>query len=135
MFRLALAITAGAVFTAIIAFCADAIAGDLLRVFPFLDLTLAFPYGICGGLIAARLAPDREVMAGFGVALLTMFVGFLSFRMNGAGQAVWFWVALTASLSGGAVFGSHLRAMRVARAKAMEKRAPKIRKARSRAAS
>jgi hypothetical protein len=130
VFRLALAITAGAVFTAIIAFCADAIAADLLRVFPFLDMALAFPYGICGGLIAARLAPEKETTAGLGVALLTIFVGFLSYRMNSGAQALWFWIALTASLAGGAVFGSHLRAVRVARVKALEKRSAK--KARTR---
>jgi hypothetical protein len=132
--RLGLAILIGAVFTAIVAFCADAVAGDILHVFPYLDLALAFPYGICGGLIAARIARDQEISAGFGVALLTVFVGLISYRMNGAPQAVWFWLAITASLAGGAVFGSHLRAMSVARAKALEKRSPKIRKAR-RAAS
>ncbi len=128
--RLGLAILIGAAFTAIVAFCADAIAGDILRLFPYLDLTLAFPYGICGGLIAARFARDKEIPAGLGVALLTVLVGLISYRMNGTPQTIWFWVAMTASLAGGAVFGSHLRAVRVARAKAMEKRSPKIRKAR-----
>jgi hypothetical protein len=130
VFRLALAITAGAVFTAIIAFCADAIATDVLRVFPFLDLALAFPYGICGGWIAARLAPGKETLAGFGVTLLTIFVGVLSYRMNGSPQAILFWIALTASLAGGAMFGSYLRAVRVARAKALEKRSAKAKKVR-----
>jgi ABC-type multidrug transport system permease subunit len=134
MFRLALAITAGAIFTAIIAFCADAVAADLLRVFPFLDLMLAFPYGICGGLIAARLVPGKEIRAGLGVGLLTVFVGVLSYRMNSGGRAGWLWVSLTASLAGGAVFGSHLWSMRVAKRLA-EKRSVKVRKVRSRAAS
>ena len=128
--RLGVAILTGAVLTAVVAFCADAVAGDILRVFPYLDLTLAFPYGICGGLIAARMAREQEILAGLGVALLTVFVGVISYRMNGAPPAAWFWLAMTASLAGGAVFGSHLRAVRVARAKAMEKRSPKIRKAR-----
>ena len=133
MFRLALAITAGAVFTAIIAFCADAIAPELLRVFPFLDLALAFPYGICGGWIAARLAPGKETFAGLGVTLLTIFAGVL--RMYGSPQAILFWIALTASLAGGAMFGSYLRAVRVARAKTFEKRSAKAKKIRTRAAS
>ena len=128
MLRLALAITAGALFTAVIAFCADAIAADLLSVFPYLDLTLAFPYGICGGLIAARLAPEIELWAGVGVAMLTVFVGVLSYKMNGSPHAIWFWIALTSSLAGGAVFGSYLRAMRVAKARAVEKRSAKTRK-------
>ena len=129
MFRLALAITTGAIFTVVVAFCADAIAADVLRVFPYLDLTLAFPYGICGGLIAARLAPEKELWAGAGVALLTAFLGFLSYQMNGSPQAAWFWIALTSSLAGGAVFGSYLRAIRVAKVRAAEKRSAKIRKA------
>ncbi|HLH40179.1 MAG TPA: hypothetical protein VKX39_13600 [Bryobacteraceae bacterium] len=131
MLRLALAITAGAIFTSVVAFCADAIAADVLRVFPYLDLTLAFPYGICGGLLAARLAPDKEMWAGAGVAMLTVFVGFLSYRMNGSPGAGWFWIAMTSSLAGGAMFGSHLGATRAARARAWQKRPAKLRKARS----
>jgi hypothetical protein len=122
MIRLALAIAAGAMFTAVVAFCADAVAADVLAVFPFMDLTLAFPYGICGGVLAARIAPGREIWAGFGVALLTMMLGALSYQMNAGAHAGWFWVALTASLAGGAVFGSHLRAMQVAKREALNKR-------------
>jgi len=120
--RLALAITAGAIFTAVIAFCADAVAADILAVFPFLDLTLAFPYGVCGGLLAARLAPGQEIWAGSGVALLTVFIGVISYLMNSGAQAAWFWVAMTCSLSGGAMFGSYLRARRMVRRQAQVKR-------------
>jgi len=122
MIRLAWAIAAGTVFTAIVAFCADAVAGDLLRVFPFMDLTLAFPYGICGGLLAARLAPGRELWAGMGVGLLTVLLGVISYGMNSGAQGGWFWTALTASLAGGAIFGSHLRAIQMAKRQALNKR-------------
>ena len=113
---------AGAVFTAVVAFCADALAGDLLAVFPFLDLALAFPYGICGGLLAARIAAGRELWAGAGVAGLNVLVGFISYVMNGHLQGGWFWIAMTTSLAGGAIFGAHLRAVRVAKQQALLKR-------------
>ncbi|GEM_PF-2054869 len=130
MFRLAVAIIAGAIFTSVIAFCADAVAADLLRVFPYLDLALAFPYGICGGLLAARLAPEKGIGAGSGVAALTVLVGLVSYRMNGSPEAAWFWIAMSSSLAGGAMFGGHLGAMRAARARALQKRPAKVRKAR-----
>src|SRR5262245_49052228 len=110
--RLALAVFAGYVSSAILIFGTDAIAGEagvLGEMFSFINLALAFPFAIVGGRVAARIARDQEMSAAIGVSLFTVVVGAFFLWADPGNQPFWYWAALMASLAGGAIYGGYLR--------------------------
>jgi len=114
MMRLIAAVAAGyLVMTALV------ILGDVVfegsADFSFLNLLLAFPYGFVGGWLAARIAIEREITAGLITGVVAALMSVVSYELNPGRQPLWYWTALTASLTAGAVYGSFRRFLTVQR--------------------
>lgn len=105
MTRLVLAVIAGyLVMISLVIFGDVALEGT--ADFTFANLLLAFPYGFIGGWLAARIAVEREVTAGLITGVVAVVMGVVSYLLNPGRQPLWYWTALTASLTAGAVYGS-----------------------------
>src|SRR4051812_43583604 len=104
MMRILLAVIAG-----YLVMIALVIGGDMMLEgaadFSFANLLLAFPYGFGGGWLAAKISKNREIDAGLLLGLVSTVMGFVSYWLNPGRQPIWYWTALTASLTAGAVFG------------------------------
>jgi nitrate/nitrite transporter NarK len=112
MIRLGLAAIAG-YFTMISLVLLSDIVFEGAAAFSFVNLLLAFPYGFAGGWLAARIAREREITAGLWLGILAMLMGVVSYEVSPARQPVWYWTALTASLTAGAVVGSYRKFLSV----------------------
>ena len=121
MMRLAPAVIAG-----YLVMIALVIGGDIVLEgaadFSFANLLLAFPYGFGGGWLAARIARDNEVNAGLLLGLVAAVMGVVSYELNPGRQPIWYWTALTASLSAGAVYGAFRKFVSVQRSAPRKKK-------------
>lgn len=112
MLRIAAAAIAGYALSAILAFGTDAIVaagGGTRAFFSFINLLTAFPYGIAGGRVAARIARDREMAAAIGAGVLSFAMSAFFLFADPGNQPLWYWAALMASLAGGEIYGGYLR--------------------------
>src|SRR5947209_7698860 len=74
--------------------------------FLFVNLLLAFPYGFGGGWVSAKIAKEREIAAGFLVGAVAIVMSLIAYARNPDALPGWYWTALTASLTAGAVYGA-----------------------------
>jgi hypothetical protein len=104
LIRLVLGVIAGYLLTTALALLGHFLfAGEVnLR---FLDLALAFPYGFAGGWVAGSVARQRAVEAGLLIGLGIIALGIFSVAQDSS-DLLWYWIALIASLTAGAVYGS-----------------------------
>ena len=114
MMRLALAAIAG-YFAMISLVLVSDILFEGAVAFSFANLLLAFPYGFAGGWLAAKIAKDQEVTAGLWLGVLAIVMGVVSYYVSPARQPLWYWTALTASLTAGAVYGAFQKFLSVQR--------------------
>lgn len=120
MLRLVGGVLAGYVLMAVLTFVVGSVLGESLAV----SLALSFPYGICGGMLAAHIAAEREIAAGISLAVLSILMGALTWYL--APNPNLDWVALAASLAGGAVYGSYLQKKRRIKNEPRKKRKSKL---------
>ncbi|MBZ5605126.1 MAG: hypothetical protein LAO79_22745 [Acidobacteriia bacterium] len=124
MGRLVLAVIAGYVLM-----IGLVIGGDIVLEgtadFSFANLLLAFPYGFAGGWLAAKIAVDREINAGLITGIVAAAMGVVSYELNPGRQPLWYWTALTASLTAGAVYGSFRKFLSVRKSAPRKKKKAK----------
>ena len=103
--RLVLAVIAGYLVMIALVVASDIVVEGSAD-FSFANLLLAFPYGFAGGWLAAKIAAGREVNAGLITGGVAILMGIVSYELSPGRQPLWYWTALTASLTAGAVYGA-----------------------------